>query len=100
MQQLYAYVANEFTLYFLKEFYYIKLLMNDGAALKFEVPAIFCGLKSRLHFTPNLTLLNLKKERSYRAMLEIFNNQTSAKKKIQLAKRNEKRQRVERRRFE
>ena len=55
--------------------------MNDYAALKFEVPAIFCGLKSRLHFTPKLTLLNLNllKERSYRTMLEIFNNQTSAK---------------------
>ena len=57
--------------------------MNDDATLKFEVPAIFCGLKSRLHFTPKLTLINLNllKERSYRAMLEIFNNQTSAKKK-------------------
>ena len=56
--------------------------MNDDATLKFEVPAIFCGL-SRLHFTPKLTLINLNllKERSYRAMLEIFNNQTSAKKK-------------------
>ena len=65
--------------------------MNDDAALKFEVPAKFCGLKSRFHFTPKLTLLNLNllKERSYRTMLEIFNNQTSAKKKIQLAKRNE-----------
>ena len=75
--------------------------MNDDAALKFEVPAIFCGLKSRFHFTPKLTLLNLNllKERSYRTMLEIFNNQTSAN-KIQLAKRNEKRQRVERRQFE
>ena len=52
--------------------------MNDDAALKFEVPAIFCGLKSRLHFTPKLTLL---KERSYRKILEIFNNKTSAKKK-------------------
>ena len=40
-------------------------------------------LKSRLHFTPKLTLINLNllKERSYRAMLEIFHNQTSAKKK-------------------
>ena len=73
--------------------------MNDDAALKFEMPAIFCGLKSRFHFTPKLTLLNLNllKERSYRTMLKIFNNQTSAKKKIQLGKRNEKRQRVERR---
>ena len=64
--------------------------MNDDAALKFEVPAIFCVLKSRFHFTPKLTLLNLNllKERSYRTMLEIFNNQTSAK-KIQLAKRKE-----------
>ena len=76
--------------------------MNDDAALKFEVPAIFCGLKSRFHFTPKLTLLNLNllKERSYRTMQEIFSNQTSAKKKIQLAKRNEKRQQVERRQFE
>ena len=75
--------------------------MNDDAALKFEVPAKCCGLKSRFHFTPKLTLLNLNllKERSYRTMLEIFNNQTSAN-KIQLAKRNEKRQRVERRQFE
>ena len=76
--------------------------MNDDAALKFEVPAKCCGLKSRFHFTPKLTLLNLNllKERSYRTMLEIFNNQTFAKKKIQLAERNEKRQRVERRQFE
>ena len=75
--------------------------MNDDAALKFEVPAKCCGLKSRFHFTPKLTLLNLNllKERSYRTMLEIFNHQTSAN-KIQLAKRNEKRQRVERRQFE
>ena len=57
--------------------------MNDAAALKFKVPAIFCGLKSRLHFTQKLTLLylNLSKERSYRTLLEIFKNQTSAKKK-------------------
>ena len=83
MQQLYAYIANESTHYFLKEFYKIRLLMNDDAALKFEVPAKFCGWKSRFHFTPKLTLLNLNllKERSYRTMLEIFNNQTSAKKK-------------------
>ena len=56
--------------------------MNDDAALKFKVPATFCGLKSRLHFTPKLTLLNLNllKERSYRTMLKIFNNQTSGKK--------------------
>ena len=56
--------------------------MNDYATLKFEVPAIFCGLKSRLHFTPKVSLLNLNllKERSYRTMQEIFNNQTSAKK--------------------
>ena len=27
--------------------------MND-AALKFEVPVKFCGLKSRFHFTPKL----------------------------------------------
>ena len=32
--------------------------MNDDAALKFEVPARFCGLKSRFHFTPKLTLLS------------------------------------------
>lgn len=76
--------------------------MNDDAALKFEVPAIFCGLKSRFHLTPKLKLLNLNllKERSYRTMQEIFSNQTSAKKKIQLAKRKEKRQQVERRQFE
>ena len=78
--------------------------MNDAAALTFnkKVPAIFCGLKSRLHFTQKLTLLylNLLKERSYRTVLEILKNQTSAKKKIQLAKRNEKRQRVERCQFE
>ena len=57
--------------------------MNDDAALKFEVPDIFCGLKSRFHLTPKLTLLNLNllKERSYRTMQEIFSNQTSAKKK-------------------
>ena len=56
--------------------------MNDDAALKFEVPAIFCCLKSRFHFTPKLTLLNLNLlERSYRTMQEIFSNQTSAKKK-------------------
>ena len=50
--------------------------MNDDAALKFEVPAKCCGLKSRFHFTPKLTLLNLNllKERSYRTMLEIFNH--------------------------
>ena len=45
--------------------------MNDYAALKFEVPAI----KKKL----TLLNLNLLKERSYRIMLEIFNNQTSAK---------------------
>ena len=46
--------------------------MNDDSALKFQVPAIFCGLKGRFHFTPKLTLLNqnLLKERSYRTMLE------------------------------
>ena len=47
------------------------------------ITGVFCGLKSTLHFTPKLTLLNLNllKERSYLTMLEIFNNQTSAKKK-------------------
>ena len=65
--------------------------------LIFGITGVFCGLKSTLHFTPKLTLLNLNllKERSYLTMLEIFYNQTSAKKKIQLAKRNEKRQRLE-----
>ena len=50
--------------------------MNDDAALKFEVPAKCCGLKSRFHFTPKLTLLNLDllKERSYRTMLDRLQN--------------------------
>ena len=57
-------------------------LIHGGAYFR-NFTGVFCGLKSRLHFTPKLTLLNLNllKERSYRTMLEIFNNQTSAKKK-------------------
>ena len=83
MQPPDAYVANESTLYFFKGILLNQVAHEWWCALQFEVPAIFYGLKSTLHFTPKLTLLNLNlsKERSYRTMLEIFNNQTSANKK-------------------